>query len=370
MEETPFPDLSIADFEFLSGLEARERCPHCGRSRMFYCYNCFTALPSLADHLPKVKLPYKVHIIKHPGERCGKSTAVHAAVLASEDVVIFTYPEIPEYTDTVRAVLVFPGDNSVTLNNYVQAMKTGKPSCCPVAGNGNTTTVSPGVPEDFKEPGTQTTKPGNPLSNSQDCLNNCAIEDEENIENQLSDGSEPVPKQSKTEVQETCILYSSQKHNNDVNDAILSQQTHLDNTAAGRSFNSGSSIQSSNSLIDIVVFIDSTWFQVHKISIDPRLSKLQRIELTSHETKFWRPQLDKPSTYLSTIEAIYYCAREYHDNCSEVPYGGQYDNLLFFFCYFYQKIKNLTSKTGKKLKAYHQERRKKPKTLPAVGTTV
>lgn len=156
-------------------------------------------------------------------------------------------------------------------------MKTGKPSRCPAAGNGNTTTTSPDVPEDFKEPGIRTTRPRNLFSNSPDCRNNCATASsvEGNIENQLSDGSEPAPKQGKTEVQETFIQSSSQKQDNDVNDVILSSKTHLDNIAAGRSFNAGSSIQSSDSLIDIVVFIDSTWFQVHKISIDPRLSSKQ-----------------------------------------------------------------------------------------------
>src|SRR6218665_814081 len=93
-----------------------------------------------------------------------------------------------------------------------------------------------------------------------------------------------------------------------------------------------------------------------------RVAGLQRIELTLHDTKFWQPQRDKPSTYLSTIEAMYYCVREYHECSSDVGYDGQYDNLLFFFCFFYHKIKTLASKTGKKLKAYHQERRKRPKT--------
>jgi hypothetical protein len=39
----------------------------------------------------------QVDIIKHAREMDGKSTAVHAAVLAPEDVRIFTYPCIPDY---------------------------------------------------------------------------------------------------------------------------------------------------------------------------------------------------------------------------------------------------------------------------------
>lgn len=42
------------------------------------------------------KLPVKIDIIKHPREIEGKSTAVHAAVLAPEDVKIYIYPDFPE----------------------------------------------------------------------------------------------------------------------------------------------------------------------------------------------------------------------------------------------------------------------------------
>lgn len=39
----------------------------------------------------------KIDIIKHAREMDGKSTAVHAAVLAPDYVKIFTYPCIPDY---------------------------------------------------------------------------------------------------------------------------------------------------------------------------------------------------------------------------------------------------------------------------------
>lgn len=44
-----------------------------------------------------LQLPIKIDIIKHAKEIDGKSTAVHAAVLASQDVQIYTYPCIPDY---------------------------------------------------------------------------------------------------------------------------------------------------------------------------------------------------------------------------------------------------------------------------------
>ena len=38
-----------------------------------------------------------VDIIKHPKELDGKSTAVHAALLAPDHVNIYTYPVFPNY---------------------------------------------------------------------------------------------------------------------------------------------------------------------------------------------------------------------------------------------------------------------------------
>lgn len=43
------------------------------------------------------QLPLKIDIIKHPKESDGKSTAIHAKILASRDVTIYTYPCIPDY---------------------------------------------------------------------------------------------------------------------------------------------------------------------------------------------------------------------------------------------------------------------------------
>ena len=80
-------------------------------------------------------------------------------------------------------------------------------------------------------------------------------------------------------------------------------------------------------------------------------SGLKQVELKTQKTKFWRHQRDKPETYLATIEAIYYFLREYHEYFVKSDYIGQYDNLLFFFCFLYQKIKCLYD-GGKKIKAY------------------
>ena len=44
-----------------------------------------------------IKLPVKIDIIKHPNETDGKSTAIHAKILAPDDVNIYTYPCIPDF---------------------------------------------------------------------------------------------------------------------------------------------------------------------------------------------------------------------------------------------------------------------------------
>lgn len=48
------------------------------------------------------QLPFKVDIIKHPRELDGKSTAVHAAILAPYDVTIYQFPDIPDYTNVIK----------------------------------------------------------------------------------------------------------------------------------------------------------------------------------------------------------------------------------------------------------------------------
>ncbi|XP_036625431.1 tRNA-uridine aminocarboxypropyltransferase 1 [Trichosurus vulpecula] len=96
-----------------------------------------------------------------------------------------------------------------------------------------------------------------------------------------------------------------------------------------------------------VVFIDSTWNQTHKIISDERLQGLLQVELKTRKTCFWRHQKGKPDTFLSTIEAIYYFLVDYHTAILKEKYKGQYDNLMFFYSFMYQLIKNAKSSAGK-----------------------
>lgn len=63
----------------------------------------------------------KIDIIKHKHEIDGKSTAGHAAVLAFEDVKVYTYPDIPDYREE-NVVLIFPGQNAISISQFLNCV--------------------------------------------------------------------------------------------------------------------------------------------------------------------------------------------------------------------------------------------------------
>lgn len=111
----PFVNMRIADHSVLDTIEGRHTCLHCNRSRKFFCYNCLVPVGELGEVLPRVELPIQIDIIKHKKEIDGKSTAVHAAVLAPANVRIHTYPDIPDYRQEEGVVLIFPSATSLTV---------------------------------------------------------------------------------------------------------------------------------------------------------------------------------------------------------------------------------------------------------------
>lgn len=127
--------------------------------------------------------------------------------------------------------------------------------------------------------------------------------------------------------------------------------------------------------INRAIFIDSTWHQTKAIYKDQRLRDLQCVILKSRISQFWRHQKKIPRWYLATIEAIHQFLVELHtcafgalpeyvdiknagkEIINEVNsmndttqchinelskldqrYKGQYDDLLYFFKYMYEKI--------------------------------
>ncbi|XP_021484186.1 tRNA-uridine aminocarboxypropyltransferase 1 [Meriones unguiculatus] len=119
--EDPLQNLCLASQEVLHKAQqsGRSRCLKCGGSRMFYCYTCCVPVENVPTELiPLVQLPLKIDIIKHPNETDGKSTAVHAKLLAPDSVSIYTYPCIPEYEGKDHeVVLVFPGPQAISIKD-------------------------------------------------------------------------------------------------------------------------------------------------------------------------------------------------------------------------------------------------------------
>uniref|UniRef100_UPI00358FFC7A tRNA-uridine aminocarboxypropyltransferase 1 isoform X1 n=1 Tax=Myxine glutinosa TaxID=7769 RepID=UPI00358FFC7A len=253
----PFAALRLSCQDALQQRRAagRSRCPRCGASRMFYCYSCHVLVQDLdPQRVPRVKLPLKVDIIKHPNETDGKSTAVHAKILAPDDVTIYTYPSIPEFYKPDKVLLVFPRPGSLTLEKLMEKQRCARLGLPPIESSDHSR----------EEHAAKRMK----------CLH----------------GSQPIPGEKKV--------------------------------AGVAPF-------------ERAVFIDCTWNQTNKIILDERLQGLQCVELRKHETHFWRRQKGKPSTYLATIEALYYFLEEYEQLVLARPPTGSYDNLLFFYSYMY-----------------------------------
>ncbi|KAL0134563.1 hypothetical protein PUN28_001392 [Cardiocondyla obscurior] len=264
IDRNPFARLRIKDTRALSLIQKRGKCDFCHKSRKFFCYTCYHPVVTCL-HFPRVKLPIKIDIIKHPREIDGKSTAAHAAVLAPMDVKIYTYPDFPEILNKEETVLVFPNKDSAKNITVEDLFKREERSC----------DISPEIPETIF----------------------------------------PIKR---------------------------------------------------------AIFIDSTWQQTKSIYKDQRLRELRCVILRSRISQFWRHQKKSPRWYLATIEAIHQFLVELHtyalgieeeynnfgdlmesntdkwfDYCvtnnEEImqKYNGQYDNLLYFFKYMYEKIHSM-----------------------------
>ncbi|XP_039494547.1 tRNA-uridine aminocarboxypropyltransferase 1 [Drosophila santomea] len=111
----PFVHMRIADHSVLDTIEGRHNCHLCNRSRKFFCYSCYVPVGELEELLPRLELPLQVDIIKHKKEIDGKSSAVHAAVLAPQHVRIHTFPDIPDYREESGVVLIFPSATALAV---------------------------------------------------------------------------------------------------------------------------------------------------------------------------------------------------------------------------------------------------------------
>ncbi|TKS69595.1 DTW domain-containing protein 1 [Collichthys lucidus] len=108
LAKQPLQGLKLASHAVLEEAQQKGRlkCSKCGGSRMFFCYTCCSLVGVTPQDIPLIKLPVKIDIIKHPNETDGKSTAIHAKILAPSDVNIYTYPCIPDYENEKRVVFI------------------------------------------------------------------------------------------------------------------------------------------------------------------------------------------------------------------------------------------------------------------------
>jgi hypothetical protein len=123
-KDNPFGNMRIADTAPLDRRRDRQNCRQCNKSRKFFCYSCRLPLPGLEAILPRVELPVRVEVVKHRQEVDGKSTAVHASLLAPGAVRIHTFPDIPSYSPS-STLLVFPGPRARGLSALLQEAGPG-----------------------------------------------------------------------------------------------------------------------------------------------------------------------------------------------------------------------------------------------------
>ncbi|XP_065833754.1 tRNA-uridine aminocarboxypropyltransferase 1-like isoform X1 [Oscarella lobularis] len=123
LRDSPFHDFFIDSFAPLKRA-ARDLCPKCRSSRKFFCYTCLNLVGLAPSTVPHVRLPWKVHIVKHEAERPGKSTAPHACILAPDSVQIHMYPDMPPCLLEKEVLLVYPSDDAVPLAALADSITT------------------------------------------------------------------------------------------------------------------------------------------------------------------------------------------------------------------------------------------------------
>lgn len=213
--------MNFGSYEPLISVVGRIQCPKCKTNRKFFCPAWL--LPLVKD-IPVVNLPVNFTVLKHPGEKIGKSSIIASKILSPDNVDIHNNLEPPEF-DYENTILLFPKDDAMPITSF-----------------------------------------------------------------------------DKIEL----------------------------------------------SKIKNVVLIDSTWLQVNKFLVNPKVSKLKPWVINTEKTIFWRYQRGVTDKNLSTIEAMYFFMRDYDKVMSESEYDGKYDNLLYFYGYNYALIQNEYKKGLKK----------------------
>ncbi|KAG0295816.1 DTW domain-containing protein 1 [Linnemannia gamsii] len=112
---SPFSQFNISSTDVLDTIE-KARCPDCNKNVRYFCNRCLKLVNCTPGAIPQLKLPIKLDVIKHEQERDGKSTALHAKILAPDDVEVYAWKDMPKYENVDRLLLLFPSPGAKQLS--------------------------------------------------------------------------------------------------------------------------------------------------------------------------------------------------------------------------------------------------------------
>ncbi|CAG8468650.1 6198_t:CDS:2 [Paraglomus occultum] len=116
LSTSPFAAFQISPTDILDTITERKPCPTCNRFVKYFCHDCFVVDKACENVMPKLELPIDIDVIKHPGERSGKSTAIHARLISPTSVSVYPSTSIPAYSDPSRILLLYPAPDAQTLD--------------------------------------------------------------------------------------------------------------------------------------------------------------------------------------------------------------------------------------------------------------
>jgi hypothetical protein len=108
------------------------------------------------------------------------------------------------------------------------------------------------------------------------------------------------------------------------------------------------------SKIQRVIVLDCQWHVVKRLERHENLAGLRRVKIRNYSTTFWRFQSVGPEC-LATIEAIYYFYREHGTRALNGQYDGRYDNLLYYYKFFYDLIQHKYKTEGRPFTNRHTD---------------
>ena len=114
LSASPSTSSSPSPIHLLLSHLPRLPCPSCSTAQRFYCVRCYCVVHSLAARVvPRVSLPFQLHIVLHPRFDRSKSTALHCQLLCpSADVQVYEWPRVPQWDDAATYVM-WPEEQAV-----------------------------------------------------------------------------------------------------------------------------------------------------------------------------------------------------------------------------------------------------------------